>query len=68
MKDLAGLPTLEFLVHKRALQTGGSDYPREIDALAALLREALPAFSPPASPPLPPLDEFLFGDVVHMVP
>jgi hypothetical protein len=79
LKDLAGLPTLEFLVHKRSLQTGGADYPREVDALAALLKEGLPADSPLLLPQqqqhgrggplaLPPLEEFLFDDVAHMVP
>lgn len=73
LKDLAGLPTFEFLVHKRSLQTGGADYPREVDALAALLKEALPALSPVLAGrggplALPPLEEFLFEDVGHMVP
>lgn len=75
LKDLAGLPTFEFLVYKRSLQTAGADYPREVDALAALLKEALPA-SPPLLQAaaqggplaLPPLEEFLFADVAHMVP
>lgn len=80
LKDLAGLPTLEFRVHKRSLQTDGPDYVREVDALASLLKEGLPADSPlavvqgggsgsgPLALPLPPLEAFLFEDVAHVVP
>jgi hypothetical protein len=43
LKDLAGLPCLEFLVFKRVLQTGSAEgYGQEVRGLMELLRKALP--------------------------